>query len=59
MCDEAIAYNGGTLKFVQIVFKKRFVTKLLINMLIHQNSFVVAIRLKKCVINLLIIMVLL
>ena len=59
MCDKAILENGGTLELVLDQFKTHeMCDKLLIIMFVHKNLFLHAIKLKKYVIKLLILILL-
>ena len=60
MCDKAILENVGTLKYVPGCYKNEEVCNKAIenNTLMHLNLFLNAIRLKKCMIKLLILILL-
>ena len=59
MCDKAILENGAILKDVPDFYgNQEICNKQLVITLMHYNLFLDAIRLKKCVINLLILILL-
>ena len=51
MLDKAIVENDGTLRSVSDCYKRKFVIKLMILILLQYHLFLNAIRLKKCVIK--------